>query len=105
MAEEQEFLKSRSPIFKVQEIKSPLLIGQGVNDPRVVKAESDQMVEALRRNRKEVEYLVFPDEGHGFLRPENRTKWFAATEWFLAKQLGGRSEPPGPEGDWQLLEQ
>jgi dipeptidyl aminopeptidase/acylaminoacyl peptidase len=97
--EEEEFLRSRSAFFKVQEIKVPLLIGQGVNDPRVVKAESDQMVEALRKSGKDVEYILFPDEGHGFVRPENRTKWFAATEAFLAKRLGGRAEPPAPSDD------
>ncbi len=91
--EEEEFLKSRSALFKVQQIKAPLLIGQGMNDPRVVKAESDQMVEALRKAGKDVQYIVFPDEGHGFVRPENREKWFAATEAFLAKHLGGTAEP------------
>ena len=102
--EEEEFLKSRSALFKVQQIKAPLLIGQGVNDPRVVKAESDQMVAALRGNGKTVQYLVFPDEGHGFVRPDNRAKWFAATEAFLAKQLGGRAEPPSKEEEWNSLE-
>jgi dipeptidyl aminopeptidase/acylaminoacyl peptidase len=92
---EEDFLKSRSPLFKAGEIKAPLLIGQGANDPRVKQAESDQIVEAMRKNGKPVEYLVFPDEGHGFARPENRLKFFAATEAFLAKYLGGRAEPPG----------
>ena len=88
-----EFLKSRSPLFKVDQIKIPLLIAQGANDPRVVKAESDQMVEALQSKGKPVEYLVFPDEGHGFARPENRLKYYSAAEAFLGKYLGGRSEP------------
>jgi dipeptidyl aminopeptidase/acylaminoacyl peptidase len=92
---EEEFLRSRSPLFKASQIKAPLLIGQGANDPRVKQAESDQIVEALRKSGKPVEYLVFPDEGHGFARPENRLKFFAATEAFLAKYLGGRAEPPG----------
>jgi len=70
-----------------------LLIAQGANDPRVVKAESDQMVEALQSKGKPVEYLVFPDEGHGFARPENRLKYYSAAEAFLGKYLGGRSEP------------
>jgi dipeptidyl aminopeptidase/acylaminoacyl peptidase len=91
---EQEFLKSRSPLFKVDQIKAPLLIGQGANDPRVKQAESDQIVEAMRKNGKPVEYIVFPDEGHGFARPENRLKFYAAAEAFLAKYLGGRAEPP-----------
>jgi dipeptidyl aminopeptidase/acylaminoacyl peptidase len=102
--EEEEFLKSRSALFKVQQIKSPLLIGQGANDPRVAKSESDQMVSALRKSGKEVSYLVFPDEGHGFERPENRRKWVAATETFLKAYLGGRAEPPTPEEDWKRLE-
>ncbi len=91
---EQEFLKSRSPLFKADQIKAPLLIGQGANDPRVKQAESDQIVEAMRKNKKPVEYIVFPDEGHGFARPENRLKFYAAAEAFLAKYLGGRAEPP-----------
>jgi len=92
---EQKFLESRSPLFKVDKIKVPLLIGQGANDPRVKQAESEQIVEAMRKAGKEVEYLLFPDEGHGFARPENRLKFFAAAEKFLAKHLGGRSEPAG----------
>lgn len=91
---EQEFLKSRSPLFKADQIKAPLLIGHGANDPRVKQAESDQIVEAMRKNGKPVEYIVFPDEGHGFARPENRLKFYAAAEAFLAKYLGGRAEPP-----------
>jgi dipeptidyl aminopeptidase/acylaminoacyl peptidase len=95
-AREEEFLKSRSPLSKSDQFKVPLLIGQGANDPRVVKAESDQMVRVLRQQKKSVEYLVFPDEGHGFVRPENREKWFAAVEAFFARQLGGRHEKPEP---------
>jgi dipeptidyl aminopeptidase/acylaminoacyl peptidase len=91
---EQEFLKSRSPLFKADQIKVPLLIGHGANDSRVKQAESDQIVEAMRKNGKPVEYIVFPDEGHGFARPENRMKFYAAAEAFLAKYLGGRAEPP-----------
>jgi len=91
---EQEFLKSRSPLFKADQIKAPLLIGHGANDPRVKQAESDQIVEAMRKNKKPVEYIVFPDEGHGFRRPENQLKFYAAAETFLAKYLGGRAEPP-----------
>jgi dipeptidyl aminopeptidase/acylaminoacyl peptidase len=104
-AREEEFLKSRSALFQVQNIRVPLLIGQGVNDPRVAKSESDQMVAALRKNGKEVTYIVFPDEGHGFVRPENQERWYAAVEAFLARQLGGRAEPPGTDGDWKKFEQ
>jgi dipeptidyl aminopeptidase/acylaminoacyl peptidase len=94
MGDDEEFLKSRSPLFKADQITVPLLIGQGANDPRVNKAESDQIVEAMRKNNKPVTYYVFPDEGHGFARPENRMAFNAATEEFLAKHLGGRFEPP-----------
>jgi dipeptidyl aminopeptidase/acylaminoacyl peptidase len=91
---DEEFLKSRSPLFKADQIKVPLLIAQGANDPRVKKSESDQIVRAMRRNNQPVEYLVFPDEGHGFARPENRMTFYAAAEQFLAKYLGGAAEPP-----------
>jgi dipeptidyl aminopeptidase/acylaminoacyl peptidase len=91
---EQEFLKSRSPLFTADQIKAPLLIAHGANDPRVKQAESDQIVKAMRKSGKPVEYIVFPDEGHGFARPENRLKFYAAAEAFLAKYLGGRAEPP-----------
>jgi dipeptidyl aminopeptidase/acylaminoacyl peptidase len=91
---DEEFLKSRSPLFRAEQIKVPLLIGQGANDPRVNQKESDQIVAAMHKNGKTVEYIVFPDEGHGFARPENRMAFFAAAEQFLAKCLGGTSEPP-----------
>ncbi|MDZ7260902.1 MAG: S9 family peptidase [candidate division KSB1 bacterium] len=97
---EEEFLKSRSPLFKADQIKAPLLIAQGANDPRVKQAESDQIVAAMRKNNKPVEYLVFPDEGHGFARPENRLKFYAAAEQFLATYLGGRVEPPSEAEKW-----
>jgi dipeptidyl aminopeptidase/acylaminoacyl peptidase len=89
---EEEFLKSRSPLFKVDQITIPILIGQGANDPRVKQAESEQIVEAIKKKGLAYEYMVFADEGHGFAKPENRLKFFAATEKFLAKHLGGRYE-------------
>ncbi len=89
---EEDFLKSRSPLFSADKIKIPLLIAQGANDPRVKQAESEQIVAALKKNEKEVQYMLFPDEGHGFARPENRLKFYAAAEKFLAKHLGGRVE-------------
>ena len=92
---EEEFLKSRSPLFFVDQIKAPLLIGQGANDPRVTKKESDQVVSALRKQGKTVEYVVYADEGHGFTRPENRLHFSALAEAFLARHLGGRAEPAG----------
>ncbi len=97
---EQDFLKSRSPLFKADQIRVPLLIGQGANDPRVKQAESDQIVAAMRKNDKPVIYIVFPDEGHGFARPENRLRFFAAVEDFLAKYLGGVAVPPGDKEKW-----
>jgi dipeptidyl aminopeptidase/acylaminoacyl peptidase len=92
---EQDFLKSRSPLFFVDRIKKPLLIAQGANDPRVKQAESDQIVEAMQQNGKPVEYVLYTDEGHGFARPENRLHFYAKAEEFLAKYLGGRFEPLG----------
>jgi dipeptidyl aminopeptidase/acylaminoacyl peptidase len=97
MGDSEEILKAQSPLFQAGKIKAPLLIGQGANDPRVNKAESDQIVAAMRKNGKPVEYYVFPDEGHGFARPVNNMAFNAATEEFLAKYLGGRSEPPTAE--------
>ena len=97
MGDTEEFLKTQSPLFKADQIKAPLLIGQGANDPRVNKAESDQIVAAMRKNDKPVVYYVFPDEGHGFARPVNRLAFDAATEEFLAKYLGGRFEPATAE--------
>ncbi len=92
---EEEFLKSRSPLFFVDRIERPLLIGQGANDPRVKQAESEQIVEAMRKAGKPVEYVLYPDEGHGFARPENRLHFYAIAEEFLSKYLGGRFEPVG----------
>ncbi|MDQ3254648.1 MAG: S9 family peptidase [Acidobacteriota bacterium] len=90
---EKADMEARSPLFKIDRIKAPLLIGQGANDPRVTQAESDQMVEAMRKAGKQVEYIIFTDEGHGFARPENRLFFNAKTEEFLAKHIGGRVEP------------
>ena len=90
---EQAFLRSRSPLFFADRIRRPLLIGQGANDPRVKQAESDQIVAAMRAAKLPVEYLVYADEGHGFVRPENRMHFFARAEQFLARHVGGRAEP------------
>ncbi len=103
MGDNEEFLNSQSPLFKAQQMKAPLLIGQGANDPRVKKAESDQIAAAIRANGQPVEYYCFPDEGHGFVRPENDMAFNAAVERFLAKYLGGRAEPPSEE-EGKLLE-
>jgi len=93
----EDFLNSRSPLFKADQIKVPLLIGQGKNDPRVNVAESDQIVAAMKKHKLPVEYIVFPDEGHGFARPQNNMAFNAAAEGFLAKTLGGRAEPPSAD--------
>lgn len=90
--EDADFLKSQSPFFSIDEIRIPVLIGQGANDPRVKQAEADMVVEAMKAKGLEYEYLLFEDEGHGFARPENRIEFYIATEMFLAKHLGGRVE-------------
>jgi dipeptidyl aminopeptidase/acylaminoacyl peptidase len=92
-----QLLKDRSPLHKADRIVRPLLIGQGANDPRVKQAESDQIVAAMERARIPVTYVVFPDEGHGFARPENNLAFNAIAEAFLASCLGGRAEPFGGE--------
>ena len=92
---EEEFLKSRSPLFFVSQIEKPLLIGQGANDPRVKQGESEQIVEAMNKAGKPVEYVLYTDEGHGFARPENRLHFYAVVEEFLANYLGGQFEEIG----------
>ena len=88
-----ELVKAASPLFKADRIVRPLLIGQGANDPRVNQKESEQIVEAIERNKGSVTYVLYPDEGHGFARPENRIDFNARAESFLGKYLGGRFEP------------
>lgn len=90
---EPDFLWSRSPLSRVDQIRIPLLVGHGANDPRVKQSESEQLVTALRANGIACEYLLFPDEGHGFVKPENRLRFYAAAEHFLARHLGGRFQP------------
>ena len=98
-------LERQSPLNSANKIKSPLLVVQGANDPRVNKAESDQIVIALRERGFPVEYLVAPDEGHGFARPVNNMAMIAAAEKFLAKHLGGRyQEDMTPEVAQRLKE-
>ncbi|HEX5189456.1 MAG TPA: S9 family peptidase [Streptosporangiaceae bacterium] len=87
-----DFLWSRSPLSRADQISIPLLIAQGANDPRVKQAESEQIVAALTKAGIDHEYMLFPDEGHGFAKPENRMIFYAAAEKFLAKHLGGRAE-------------
>lgn len=82
-----------SPLYHVESIRAPLLIGQGQNDPRVTIANTDGMVKALRDAKRDVVYIVYPDEGHGFGRPENNLDFYGRVEEFLASHLGGRAEP------------
>jgi dipeptidyl aminopeptidase/acylaminoacyl peptidase len=89
---DEEFLWSRSPLSRAHDIRIPLLIAQGANDPRVKQAESEQIVAALKDAGIDYEYMLFPDEGHGFAKPENRIKFYTAAERFLARYLGGRFE-------------
>ena len=93
----KKLLLSRSPISFVDRIKKPLLIGQGANDPRVKQAESDQIVSAMQAKGIPVTYVLYPDEGHGFARPENRTSFNAVAEIFLADCLGGTYQPIGDD--------
>ncbi len=95
--EGQAELMKMSPLSYVDRIERPLLIGQGANDPRVTQLEADQIVEAMTAKDIPVTYVLYPDEGHGFARPENRTSFNAVTEAFLAGQLGGRYEEIGDD--------
>lgn len=90
-------LADRSPLNRVDSIVKPLLIGQGANDPRVKQAEADQIVEAMNEKQIPVTYVLYPDEGHGFARPENNLSFFAVTEAFLAQHLGGRYQEIGDD--------
>jgi len=90
---DKPLLEAASPLFSAERIKMPLLIGQGANDPRVKQAESEQIVAALEKHGLGVTYVLYPDEGHGFARPENAMDFNARAEAFLGQSLGGRVEP------------
>ncbi|MDQ3234168.1 MAG: S9 family peptidase, partial [Pseudobdellovibrionaceae bacterium] len=90
-------LMARSPITKVNQIKKPLLIGQGANDPRVTQKESDQIVAAMKVKSIPVTYALYPDEGHGFHIPQNRISFNSLTENFFAKCLGTAAQPIGKD--------
>jgi dipeptidyl aminopeptidase/acylaminoacyl peptidase len=94
---DEPLLRAASPLFSAERIRIPILIGQGANDPRVKQAESEQIVAAIEKNGGAVTYVLYPDEGHGFARPENRTDFNARAEAFLAGCLGGRAEPMAGE--------
>ena len=95
----RKLLEERSPLNRVNAIRRPLLIGHGANDPRVKKAEADQIVQAMQSRGIPVTYLLYSDEGHGVARPENRLSYYAAADAFLAKHLAGRAEPVGRDMD------
>jgi len=89
---DEEFNRKISPLYHIDKIKSALLIGQGANDPRVKQAEADQIAFAMQKKGIPVEYVLYPDEGHGFARPDNRIDFNGRAEKFLAEHLGGRAE-------------
>ena len=91
--EGRALLEKHSPINYVERICKPLLVGQGANDPRVKQAESDQIVQAVQDKGVAVIYALYPDEGHGFVRPQNNMSFYAMVEVFLAEHVGGRCEP------------
>jgi acylaminoacyl-peptidase len=95
--EGRAFLRSRSPLYKADNIKKPMLIAHGANDIRCPLPQSDAIVETMQDKGIPVTYVVFPDEGHGFARPENNIAFHAIAEAFLAKHLGGRAEPVGKD--------
>ncbi|HEX9278219.1 MAG TPA: S9 family peptidase [Casimicrobiaceae bacterium] len=101
--EGKKFLLTRSPITRVDQIKRPLLIGQGANDPRVTRKESDQIVAAMNARKIPVTYAIYTDEGHGFARPENRISFYAIAENFLSTCLAGRAEPIGDDAKGAAL--
>jgi dipeptidyl aminopeptidase/acylaminoacyl peptidase len=103
--EGKAMLLDRSPLTHADKIKTPLLVAQGANDPRVNRREAEQIVIALRDRGFPVEYLLAPDEGHGFARPVNNLALFMASEEFLSKYLGGRAQEGGsPEAANRLSE-
>ncbi len=101
--EGRTLLKKHSPLTYSDRICRPLLIGHGANDPRVKQTESDQIVKAMQVKGIPVTYVLYPDEGHGFERPENTLSFFAIAEAFLAKCLGGRCEPIGDDFEGSSL--
>jgi dipeptidyl aminopeptidase/acylaminoacyl peptidase len=97
-------LEERSPVHRADRIVRPLLIAQGANDVRVKPSESEQIVAAMQRHGIPVTYVYYPDEGHGFRRPENRRSFAAVAEAFLAAHLGGRCEPVSEDFNGSTIE-
>ena len=102
--EGKKLLAERSPLSRVDAIKKPLLIAQGANDPRVKRAEADQIVKAMKDKNLPVTYVLYPEEGHGFGEPANRTSFYAIAEGFLSQCLGGRYQPVGDDFKGAKLE-
>lgn len=102
--EGKKLLAERSPLGRVDQIRKPLLIAQGANDPRVKQAESDQIVAAMKAKNLPVTYVLYPDEGHGFGRPQNRMSFYGVSEAFLSQCLGGRYQPIGKDFDGAALQ-
>jgi dipeptidyl aminopeptidase/acylaminoacyl peptidase len=92
-AVDAERLRRISPLFHADRIKRPLIVLQGANDPRVLQIESDEIVAAVRKNNVPVEYIVFPDEGHGFVKRENEIRGYKAVLDFLDAHLKNRTGP------------
>jgi dipeptidyl aminopeptidase/acylaminoacyl peptidase len=92
---DEELNKRISPLYHIDKIRAPLLIVHGLNDPRSKKQQSDQIVSAMREKKIPVTYVVYPDEGHGLVRPENKIDLWGRIEAFFAHHLRGRSEPFG----------
>ena len=88
-----DMLKEISPVFHADKIRKPLIVLQGANDPRVVKAESDDIVTAVKKNNVPVEYVVFPDEGHGFSKKKNQIEGYGAVLRFLDTHLKNKGAP------------
>ncbi len=97
-------LKRQSPFFHADKIKAPLLVAQGDNDPRVKTSESDQIVIAMRDHNLPVSYINFPDEGHGFAKPNNNMAFLAVMEKFLSEHLGGRHQESVPDHIAEIID-
>ena len=89
---DEEYLRSISPLFHAEKIRDPLMVLQGANDPRVLRAESDEIVAAVRARGTPVEYLLFEDEGHGFVKTANQVRGYRAIRAFLDRHLGDGTE-------------
>lgn len=85
--QDTDYIRSISPLFHADNIKKPLIVLQGANDPRVLKIESDEIVEAVQKNNVPVEYIVFNDEGHGFAKRDNQSEGYEAIKKFLERYL------------------